>query len=235
MPSLIHYSDQDCIYRIDGRDFPRDMLKVTVDNFPEHLQECRAFVQIASTGSTEDLIGTAMAAFDSMDTVKRFGSSVFNPHRFTLIKLTNCFYNSEAIAIKLDRVKRNVGVFPENQMSGYEAMPINRAHFHYEINSNKSEIEVSIEDFTPLSTEKLIASFVVYGVNEYNRLDWYKFNSSSIAIPFNKLVFKGYKRVFVDYYRHTDSVESKIKLKFSKKPVNGNSRDFFLISKNYND
>lgn len=108
MPTLIHYSDQDCIYRIDGRNFPRDMLKITVDKFPEQLQECRAFVQVAGTLPTDDLVGTAISAFDSMETVERFGSSVFNTQRFTLIKLTNCFYNSEAIAIKLDRVKSNI-------------------------------------------------------------------------------------------------------------------------------
>lgn len=104
MPALLHYSDQDCIYSIDSKNYPRDMLKMTVEKFPEQLQECRAFIQITSTGSKSDLVGTPMAYFDSMDTVKRFSSSIFNPHRFTLIKLTNCFYNSEAIAIKLDRV-----------------------------------------------------------------------------------------------------------------------------------
>lgn len=226
MPTLIHYSDQDCIYRIDGRMFPRDMLKVTVDNFPEQLQECRAFVQIASAADAEDLVGTAMAAFDSMDTVKRFGASVFQPHRFTLLKLTNCFYNSEAIALKLDRVRKNSGVFPKNQMTGYQSMPSNTAHWHYEINQKNSDVEIGIEDFMPLSTDRLVGSLVVYGVDQFNRLNWYKFNSSSIAIPFNKLVLRGYERVSVDFYRHTDTVKCDMKIKVSVKPVNVEVRKF---------
>lgn len=110
-------------------------------------------------------------------------------------------------------------------MSGLFDLPSDCANYHYEIDSNNSEIEISVEDFMPLGTDKLFASFVVYGVNEYNKLDWYKFNSTSLAIPFNKLLFRGYERIFVDFYRH--EVQTDIKLNFLRKPVNGNLETSF--------
>lgn len=88
------------------KDFPTDMLKVAIKNFP-HMNEhaCDAFVQISNANDENDTVGTAQAFFESMNTIKEFDSDVFVTHRFTLLRLTNCYANSETIDIDVQRIE----------------------------------------------------------------------------------------------------------------------------------
>ena len=105
MPEIVHDSHSDCIYAVDSKKFPRDMIKLTMTNFPQLIDSCRAFAQISHSDSESDRVGTPQAFFESMDTIKRFSQDIFIAHRFALIRLTNCYYNSESISLKVHRVR----------------------------------------------------------------------------------------------------------------------------------
>ena len=105
MPMILHYSDLDCLYSIDMRAFPKDMLKITMAEFPhanEH--QCRASIQISNTNTNLDLLGSPQAYFDRMQDIREFGAEVLVSNRIALIRLANCFENSEPISLKLERV-----------------------------------------------------------------------------------------------------------------------------------
>jgi hypothetical protein len=107
--------------------------------------------------------------------------------------------------------------------------------YHYEITNTKADVVLTIEEFMPLSSDRIVFSMVIYGVDEYNRLNWYKFNTSSIAIPFKKLLLKGFERVYLDFFRHEEKVESSIKINIAVNRLNGMkfSFDFVFVNNEF--
>ena len=112
MPMILHYSDLDCLYAIDMRAFPKDMLKITMAEFPHaNEQQCKASIQISNTNANLDLNGSPQAYFDRMQDIREFGAEVIVSSRIALIRLANCFENSEPISLKLERVSSKLDIY----------------------------------------------------------------------------------------------------------------------------
>ncbi len=83
----------------------RNSVKFKVSGFPSTIEpSCRSFVQINQASSASDLTGVPQAYFNSMDTIKRFGSDIVFFKKFALISMTNCYANSEPIVLEFDRI-----------------------------------------------------------------------------------------------------------------------------------
>jgi len=87
------------------REEARNSIKFKITGFPSKFEpSCRSFVQISRSSSENDLTGIPQAFFNSMDTIKRFNSDIVFNHHFALIKMTNCYDNSEPIVLEFDRI-----------------------------------------------------------------------------------------------------------------------------------
>lgn len=228
LPTIVHISDYDCVFRIDSKKVPRDMLKLKMSGFPDVIKACRAFIQISSSDSAKDLIGSPQAYFDSAETIRKFDSSVLGVHRYMVIRLTNCYSNSEPIAFNIERVPRNTGTFSSRLLEGTIEPPRDSKAFVFEISKNKSDIEFKIENFFPMDQMKRVSDLIIYGVDEYKRLNWFRFNSFESMIPFKPIIFKGYEHVYLQYIRHMPSnkVPSTFSISIKTKPLDMIVRKF---------
>jgi len=217
MPEIVHNGDTDCIYAIDAKEEPRSMFKLDVKSFPSLHHACHAHVQIANTNSVKDLVGNPQAFFDTLDTVKSFDSSVIVSERIVLIKTTNCYANSEPINIAVNRVVRSSDKY-SSKPNGYITLDKNSRHYINLIEKSNSDFYFNIKNFWPLNEEIANYELMLYGVDDQRQFTWFRFGSNSAAIPFEPIVFKGFERVYMQYFRQkNEAIE--FKLNVDIKPV----------------
>ena len=112
LPLIYHIADQPCIYRVVNTDEERHMLQVNVIGFPSrYARVCDASVHIAHANNADDDANVALGAahlqarFDTLDSLVPFdGQGVFVTHKYALVRVLNCYANSEPIEIKVSRV-----------------------------------------------------------------------------------------------------------------------------------
>lgn len=88
-----------------------------------------------------------------------------------------------------------------------------------EISRPNSNFNIKIAEFAPLAhgRDPRNTKLVIYGVDEYKHLNWFRFTSENQSIPFKEINFNGYDQIYVQFTRRFE--EDKYKLAIDIKPI----------------
>jgi len=104
MPKIYHKSNNDCIYRITNS-VKETMLNLTVVKFPSLDKPlCNRFVKVSGAKTRNDLTGDTQIIFDSYENYKQFNSSVYLVNKFSILRVANCYENTEPIEIEIEHI-----------------------------------------------------------------------------------------------------------------------------------
>jgi hypothetical protein len=104
MPRIYHKSNNDCIYRIYNS-VKETMLNLTVVKFPSLDKPlCNRFVKVSGTKSRNDLTGDTQIIFDSYENYKQFNSSVYLVNKYSILRVANCYENTDPIEIEIEHI-----------------------------------------------------------------------------------------------------------------------------------
>ena len=111
MPRIYHKSNNDCIYRIHNS-VKEAMLNLTVVKFPSLDKPlCNRFVKVSGTKSQNDLTGDTQIIFDSYENYKQFNSSVYLVNRYSILRVANCYENTDPIEIEIEHITSKINSF----------------------------------------------------------------------------------------------------------------------------
>jgi len=206
MPRIYHKSNNDCIYRIINS-VKETMLNLTVVKFPSVDKPlCNRFVKISGTKTRNDLTGDTQIIFDSYENYKQFNSNVYLVNKYSILRVANCYENTDPIEIEIEHITRNsftgsdVKSFIVDSREKMGDKKLN--YFSQEIHNQKSNSKVSC--FLQKYTAKQVnghcrSKLIIYGVNNFNNLIWYNHSCNSLGLLDHPIEFKDIKIVYIQF------------------------------------
>ncbi len=257
IPTLFHYSDRDCVYRVQNGNIASSMLSILINNFPKEIQDgCRTMIDIMNSNSSRLEDAKLQASFKNMSTVFMFQQGIYSTSEYTFIRVSNCFENSEPIEIKMRQIQRNAKnttLDSTRWAFNLESLPIMSRKesvllFELNIKEKQDKIKLAFNKYT-LNNIKLCqgenthnsSMVTIYGVDEFNEMFIKQYSAcnfkESVIDQVDNFELRGFEKVFVQFYRfsddHVEFVPDEINIAFNLQAVKKIAKRFVIDELNY--